>query len=413
MNAQIVSTISVLGNFGLGLAKLLFGFSTGSMALVADGIHSSLDVISSFITFLGIKTAKKPKDTKHPYGHWKAESLAGLFVAVLLAISGLWILYEAIMRFFKEEAVELNAGAIGVVIASIIIAEFLARLKFKYGAKEKSLALIADAEHSRADALSSVGVLIGISLIRFFTLADAIIALLVGIYILFEAFKVGKEITESLLDVSNKDLEEKIRKICLSHKIEIADIKSRQVGSLNFAEIKIKLPPKLKVEAVQEVTQTLEERLLKNIPELKNIVISIESYKMARSVILTKFGDKIGTLDGFEKIGPPKKGKRIIVPLTGNEIGKQMGEDRYLLIDIKDGKILTKKYLQNPYFEDGSKNGAPHGIRFAKAVRANKIITRQIGENARQGLENFGIEVTIINPEKTLAELIQSLKKND
>jgi cation diffusion facilitator family transporter len=414
MNAQIVSTISVLGNLGLGLAKLLFGFATGSMALVADGIHSSLDVFSSFITFLGLKTAKKPEDAKHPYGHWKAESLAGLFVAIFLAISGLWILYEAISRFFEEEAVELTWGAIGVVIASIIIAEILARLKFHYGSKEKSLALIADAEHSRADALSSVGVLIGISLIKYFSLADAIIALLVGIYILFEAFKVGKEITDSLLDVSNKNLEEKIRKICLAHEIEIADLKSRQVGSLNFAEIKIKLPPKLRVEEVQKLTQTLEERLLKNIPELKNIVISIESYKMARSVILTKLGDRIGTLKGFEKIGPPKPqgSERIIIPLTKNEIGKRLGEKYYLLIDIKGRKILTREKFKNPYFEDHQKKRPPHGIRFAKAVRANKVMTFQIGDNAKKGLENFGIQVTIIPPNQTLAELLKNIKRN-
>jgi len=168
MNPQTVSIISTLLNLGLGISKLIFGFLIGSVALIADGIHSGVDVFSSFITFLGLKTARKPVDREHPYGHYRAESLAGFLVAILLAISGIWILYEAFERFFGGGVVRLSLGAILVVIISIAVTEFLARLKFYYGRKHKALSLVADAEHSRADALSSVGVLGGLFLIRYF-----------------------------------------------------------------------------------------------------------------------------------------------------------------------------------------------------------------------------------------------------
>ena len=392
MNPQSVSIISTLVNFGLGISKLIFGFLTGSVALIADGIHSSLDVFSSFITFLGLRIAKKPVDKEHPYGHWKAESLAGFLVAILLAISGIWILYEAVMRFFGQELVKLTIGAIIVVGISIIVTEILARLKFYYGRKHRSLALVADAEHSRADVLSSIGVLIGFGLIRYFSLADAIVALGIGAYILFQAFKIGKEITDSLLDVSNKDVEERIKKICFSHNIEISDLKTRKIGAFNFAEIKIKLAPKLKVEEVQKITETLEERLLSNISELKQVVISLEAYDMAKSTILPRLGKRIGVLEGFEQIGPEKMGKRIIIPFKAKKISPVFGTEQYLIIDKKDGNILLKEIIKNPYFEKNS----PHGARFAKAVRADKVLTQQIGPNARQNLENFGIEVEII-----------------
>lgn len=394
MNPQSISIISALVNFGLGASKLVFGFLTGSVALIADGIHSSLDVFSSFITFLGLRIAKKPVDKEHPYGHWKAESLAGFLVAILLAISGIWILYEAVMRFFgqEQELVKLTIGAIIVVGISIIITEILARLKFYYGRKHRSLALVADAEHSRADVLSSIGVLIGFGLIRYFSLADAIVALGIGAYILFQAFKIGKEITDSLLDVANKDVEERIKKICFSHNIEMSDLKTRKIGAFNFAEIKIKLAPKLKVEEVQKITETLEERLLSNISELKQVVISLEAYDMAKSTILPRLGKKIGVLEGFERIGPKKMGKRIIIPFKAKKISPVFGTEQYLIIDKKDGNILLKKFIKNPYFE----KNFPHGARFAKAVRADKVLTQQIGPNARQNLENFGIEVEII-----------------
>ena len=407
MNPQSISIISTFVNLGLGVSKLFFGSLIGSVALVADGIHSSLDVISSFVTFLGLKTAKKPLDKTHPYGYFKAESLAGFFVMILLAITGIWILYEAIGRFFGGEVVTFSSTAILVVIISILVTELLARLKFQYGRKFQSLALVADAEHSRADALSSVGVLAGLFLVQYFSLADAIIALGIGGYILFEAFQIGKEITDSLLDVANKDLEEKIKKICTSHKIEIGDLKTRKIGAFNFAEIKIKLPPKLKLENVQKITKLLEERLRGNIPELKYIVISIEAYEIEQSIILPRIGSQMCQSEGFEEIGPKKIGERIIIPLRDEKISDKFGAKQYLIVDKKDNKILLKETAKNPYFEKET----PHGARFAKGVRADKVLTCQIGSNAKQNLENFGIEIEIISSGKNLNEILREIEE--
>ncbi|KPK78840.1 MAG: hypothetical protein AMJ89_00190 [candidate division Zixibacteria bacterium SM23_73] len=403
MNPLSVSIISTFVNLGLGVSKLIFGFLTGSVALIADGLDSGLDVFSSFITFLGLKAARKPVDEKHPYGYWKAESLAGFLVAIILAVSGIWILYEAVMRFFGEETVKFSAAAIIVVIISIFVTEILARLKFHYGRKYQSLALVADAEHSRADVVSTIGVLVGLILVKYFRLLDVIIAFFIGGYILYEAFQIGREITDSLLDVANKDVEQRIKKICYSHKIEISQLRTRKIGTANFAEIKIKLTPKLKVEEVQKIIDDLEERLLKNIPELKQIVISIEAYEMAKTIIVPKLGRKIGVLEGFEQIGPKKLGERTIIPLKGERINSFFGADKYLVIDKKDRNILTKQVVKNPYFE----KGFPHGARFAKAVRTDKVLTQQIGPNAKQNLENFGIEVEIISSEKTIDNILK------
>ena len=402
MNPQSISIISTFVNMGLGISKLFFGTLIGSVALIADGIHSSLDVISSFVTFLGLKTAKKPSDETHPYGYLKAESLAGFFVMILLAITGIWILYEAIQRFFGEELVVFSSYAILVVIVSILVTESLARLKFKYGRKFQSLALVADAEHSRADALSSVGVLIGLFLIKYFSLADAIIAIGIGGYIIFEAFQIGKEITDSLLDVANENVEEKIKKICESHKIEVSEIKTRKIGGFNFAEIKIKLAPKLKVEDVEKITKTLEERLLKNIKELKYVVISIEAYQIKESIILPKIGKEMCDTQTFEKIGPKKIGYRLIIPVENKKISEKFGSTEYLVVDKKDNNILLRETIKNPYCQ----NESPHGARFVKAIRADKVLTRMIGENAKQNLENFDIKIEIIAPEKNLEQII-------
>ncbi|HHE76429.1 MAG TPA: cation diffusion facilitator family transporter [Candidatus Parcubacteria bacterium] len=412
MNKEKVSILSAFVNAILTASKLFFGLMIGSAALIADGVHSGIDIISSFGVYLGIKVAKKPVDEKHPYGHYRAESLAGLFVIVLLSSSALWIIYEAILDLLAKSQQEIfSTGAIILVIITIIVNELMARLKFYYGRKDESLSLVADAEHSRADVLSSIGVLIPLFFAKYFPPIDGITAFLIGGYILFESFKLGQEITDSLLDVSNKDMEGKIRKICQSHKIEISDLKTRKIGSANFAEIKIKLPLKLKVEDVQKITDTLEDRLLKNIPELKQIVISIEAYKMERSVILPKLGKKIGEFEGFEQIGPEKKGERVIIPIgiKQDEINKDFGASKYLIVDIKNGNIVLKKFFKNPYFEINS----PHGARFAKAIRADKIFVRQIGESAKKSLENFNIETEIISSEKNINGILEEARKKN
>lgn len=404
MNQEKVSIISTGVNLILTILKLVIGLFINSVALIADAIHSGLDVFSSFVTFLGIKAAKRPVDEKHPYGYYRAESLAGFIVALLLGLSAFWILYEGGSRFFNLEPVKFSLVAIGLIILSVIINEVMARLKFHYGRKHESLSLVADAEHSRADVISSIGVLIGLVLIKYFVYADAIVAVLIGLYILKQTFSIGKEITDSLLDVANKNLEEKIKKIFSSHKIDISGIKTRKIGGTNFAEIKIQLDPRLKVDKVSELTATLESKLVNNIPELKYVVISVESHEMKRGTIVS-LGRKFGFKRGFEPIGPKKLGKRTIIPLEGDEISEHFGVAQYLILDKdKKGKILKKEVIKNPYFE----TGAGHGFKFTKAVSADKVIARQIGPNAKRNLEAYDIKLEIIGQHKKLGDILKN-----
>ena len=405
MTPQFISLLSTFSNLALASSKLIFGFLIRSSALIADGLHSGLDVFSSFITFLGIKIARKPVDEKHPYGYWKAENIAGLLVAFLLLLTSLWIFYEAITKIIEGKPLRLSSYALIVVVVSIVVSEVLARLKFYVGEKFKNLALVADAEHSRADALSSIGVLIGLFLSKYFPLADGLIALGIGGYLFVESFKIGKEITEALLDVRNFEVEEKIKKICQENQIEIESLRTRRIGPYTLAEIKINLQPRLKIEKVQEITTSLEKKLLKNIPELKEVIISITPYDAEKTILLPNFGGRIERCRGFEKIGPEKLGERIVIPLEKEHRAPCFGASKYLIIDLKDGKILRKEILKNPYFESGT----PHGSRFVRAIRADKVIVSSIGPSAKRRIENLGIEIEIVPQNKTLEEIISEL----
>ena len=407
MDQEKISLISTGANFALASAKLAVGFLINSMALIADGLHSTLDIFSSFVAFLGIKISKKPVDEKHPYGFYRAEAVAGFLVSLILFFSGLWVVWEGISRFLKPEEVNFTFWAIGLMAVSVVLNEIMARLKFRYGRKYESLSLVADAEHSRADALSSLGVLAGLFLIRYYAFADAVVAVLIGIYIIWESFKIGREITDSLLDVSNKDVEERIKKICSAHNIEISEMKTRKIGGANFAELKIKIDPKLRMDQVNKIIKETEERLFRNISELKHIVISIEPFEAKREIVRPQFGQRICASQGLEQIGPKKLGKRIVVPLDKEEVSDSFGAEKYFVFDLaEDGRILQKGSVKNPYFE----NGAPHGARFIKAISADKILTKSIGPNAKKNLENFGVEIEIIPQNKKIKGILEERK---
>lgn len=407
MNKEKVSILGIFVNFILGGSKFLVGIMINSAALMADGIHSGVDIFSSFFTWLGIRVARKPASKKYPYGLHSAEALGGLIVTLILFATGLGIIWEGATRIFEKEIVQFSFWGILVILISIMVSEAMARLKFKFGRKEESLALIADAEHSRADVLSSVGVLIGLILVKYFLAADGIIAILVGLYILKKSYLIGRETTDNLLGVKDKKAEEEIKKICQEKNISISSLKSRKIGAATFAELTIKLDARLKVEEAEAVSKDLQEELVGKIKNLKYIVIQIESHEIAQGFIRPRWGRGYGFRERFRGFEPlpvsEKQGYRVIIPIKDNEIYYDFGAPEYLVIDKEEGKILKKEIIKNPYFtkEKG------FGMRIVKSVKPDEIITKKIGPGAIKRAEELRIKVTIIEPEKKLKDLIQ------
>lgn len=392
MNKKNISIVSTLVNVVLACLKLLVGFSIKSSALIADGIHSGMDIISSAVTYIGIREAEKPADKEHPYGHYRSETIAGFVVIFLLFLSAVWIIYEGIIGIIENEPHTISGVALAVVIISIIANEVMARAKFKVGKREDSLALIADAEHSRADSLSSIAVLIGLSLVHWFPQADGVTAILVGFYILYETIGLGKEVTDNLMDVSNPQIEEEIKNICLKEEIELLEMKTRKIGAKNFAELKIGLNKEWKMERVSEVLKNLEDVLLKKIAGLNFITIQVASHDFKEGSIKSKTGQ----ITRFKQISQgaylEKKGTRTIISYKNGKLYNDFGAPEYLVIDRdKQGKTVQREIVKNSYFTAG----VGHGIRFIKAIKADKIVTVEIGEKARKKLQEMGVAVEI------------------
>jgi cation diffusion facilitator family transporter len=411
MEKEKASIISIIVNIFLSIGKVFAGIISGSAALLADGLHSGLDVLSSIVAYIGIKVSSKEKDEKHPYGFYIAETLAGLGVAVLLVASAVWIIFEGVGQLTETKPVDLGVIGFAVVGVSIVANEIMARYKFRVGRSTDSLALVADGQHSRADAISSVGVLIGLILVNYFPIADGLLAVIIGLYILYESWGVGRETIDQLIGVKDEKGEEKIREIIKQKNIETSDIKTRKIGSAVFAELSIKLDPDLKMEEADKIVKDLQSELLQQIPSLDRVIIQVESHEYTQGVIKPQLGRPIKWRKRWElakELGVKEKdGFRVIIPIKGNELYHELGAPEYMIIDKdrKEGHVKEKYVIQNPDFQEG----AGGGMRIIKVTQADKVITPHMGEGAGKRAGETGVEVNIVDKNSVLEDIIKRI----
>ena len=276
-----IAKISILANLVLAGGKISVGFLSHSSAILAEGIHSLMDVSSSVISYLGIKIAKKPADKKHPYGHYKFEVLSGLFITIILFGTGVGIIYEAYQKLLSPSLIKMPILALSVMLFSALINEIMARLKIHFGKKENSIALLSDGFHSRVDVFSSLAVFGGLVLAKYWIFSDPILAILIGIYIIKESFSLGKEATDSLLDVSAPpEIEEKIKEVAKNQGIEVESLKTQKKGSAITANLEINLPKDLSVEEATKISETLRKKLIAEIENLTYVAIQIKSHEV-------------------------------------------------------------------------------------------------------------------------------------
>jgi cation diffusion facilitator family transporter len=290
-----IAGISILANVILAGGKLAAGFITGSGAVFAEGLHSGMDVFSSGISFIGIKIAKKPVDKNHPYGHYKFEVLAGLIITIILFLTGLFIVAEAIREFRNPSPVNIGYLALGVMLLSAAVNEIMARLKIKYGKKENSVSLLSDGIHSRVDVYASLVILAGLFLTKYWIYVDSVLALIIGLYIIRESFSLGKEAIDSLLDVSaGEEIESEIKSIAKTQNVEISSLKTQKKGSAVTANLEINLPSSLSVEEATKISNNLREKLIQAIERLQYVAIQIVSHEIETGFFKPAFGRGFG-----------------------------------------------------------------------------------------------------------------------
>lgn len=275
-----ITYLSIAANIGLSLAKAGIGLFGGSLALVADGIHSLSDVATDAAVLLGLRLGSKAPDQSHPYGHGRAETFSAGIVALILIIVGGLMIRHATLAIAKDETTVPHFTVLAAALISIVAKEWLYRATRKVAIRSHSPALYANAWHHRSDALSSVAVAIGFITLQFgFEHGDQVAAITVGLMIIWVGVKVigdtFHELAESAVD---SETTERIKDIINSNASirQWHKLRTRRVGREIFLDLHILVDPDLNITAAHEIAEDLEKTLDKQIVRPINITIHIE-----------------------------------------------------------------------------------------------------------------------------------------
>ncbi|KPK87559.1 MAG: cation transporter [Bacteroides sp. SM23_62_1] len=264
---KTVALVSVFAAVFLSGFKLIVGLLTGSLGILSEALHSILDLFAAVITYFSVRISDKPADREHHFGHGKVENLSAFIETILLFITCVWIIYEAISRLSTGQThIEVNAWSYIVVICSIVINIWRTRALRRVARKYNSQALEADALHFSSDIWSSAVVFLGLICAQFgFFFADPIAALFVAVIILYATYKLGKKSIEVLLDTAPRSTYYKIETAIRGIK-EITnyhDIKIRTSGADTFIEVTIHVNPDLNIQQAHEISHKVESEISK------------------------------------------------------------------------------------------------------------------------------------------------------
>jgi cation diffusion facilitator family transporter len=206
--------ISIIGNIILFVLKYWAGIVTGSVALIADAWHTLTDSVSSMVVIISAYISNKPADKDHPFGHGRADLVSSIIIGMLLIMIGFEFILKSIEQLKSGTGVDFGTLAIVVTIISILVKEGMAQYAFWAARKTNSPILKADGWHHRTDALSSVVVLIGIILGRFYWWIDGFLGIIVALLIFYAAYEILKESIDRLMgEIPDDKMIQQINKI--------------------------------------------------------------------------------------------------------------------------------------------------------------------------------------------------------
>jgi cation diffusion facilitator family transporter len=236
--------VSAVGLGLTGAIELAIALVTGSVGLLGDALHNLSDVSTSAVVFFGFWMSKRAATPRYPYGFQRAEDLAGLGVALVIWISGLVAGYESVLKLLNGAGTRNLALGIGAAAIGIAGNLLVSRYKHQIGVRIHSSSLIADARHSRLDALSSVGAMVGLFLVALgFPIGDPIAGLAVTVLIMHVGLEVTREVLHHLLDGIEPELVESIAAVARSApKVdEVLQARGRWTGRVVRVELDLRL----------------------------------------------------------------------------------------------------------------------------------------------------------------------------
>lgn len=281
MAKRKAAAFSVLSNTTLVLAKLIVGLLINSVSVIAEAIHSGLDLVAALIAYFAVRTSSQPPDREHEYGHGKIENVSGTIEAVLIFIAALWIAWEAVDKLIRGATVEVVGPGIAVMALSVILNTLVSRYLMKVAKRSDSVALQADALHLSTDVITSLGVLGGLVAIQLTGqhLIDPLAAILVAMIIMRAAYQLTKDAFLDLLDRRLPQREEElIASIINAHRpkvVEFHNLRTRKAGPERHIDMHVVFPRGTSLQEAHGMCDHLEESIARALPN-SSVVLHVE-----------------------------------------------------------------------------------------------------------------------------------------
>jgi cation diffusion facilitator family transporter len=275
---QRTALVSVLAAGALAALKLGTGLATGSLGLLSEALHSGIDLVAALLTFIAVGVSGRPADRHHPYGHGKAEHLAALAEASILALLSVLVAVAAIRRFGNHPELEVRWWAIAVVLVVIAVDASRMTLSFRVARAEGSAAMEANALHFASDLAGSTAVLAGLLLARAgYPEGDAVAALFVAVLVLLAAARLIRGNVDVLMDRVTAAAEAAARAAIteLEPDVELRRLRMREAGGRHFADVVIGVPPGAAVGQGHAAADAVEEAVQRAVPQ-SDVVVHVE-----------------------------------------------------------------------------------------------------------------------------------------
>lgn len=272
--------LSILVNSFFVILKVAVGLLSGSIAILAEAIHSLLDLLASILAYLGIMKGDEQFDETHPYGHEKFENLSAILQVILIAATSIIIIYEA-MGKFANPGVDFEEYGIALMAFTTVVSYRLSKYLHAIGIEEHSHALEADAYHFTTDVWASLAVMAGLALSMLgFPQADPLAAIFVALMMLRLAFETGTRMLDILLEHSadRKEIAE-IERIIRADRnvVHYHKLRARYIGARIWVDVHIHLRD-MELRKAHAIAHSLKERIMEAMPKVKEVNIHVEPH---------------------------------------------------------------------------------------------------------------------------------------
>ena len=369
--------------------KLTVGLNTNSLGILSEAAHSGLDLLAAMITLVAVTIADRPADQDHQYGHGKVENISAFVETILLVLTCGWIIYEAIKRLeIHTSHVEATVWSFLVMGVAIVVDAGRSRALRRVAKKHQSQALEADALHFSSDIWSSLTVIAGLIFVAMgYPLADAVVAIVVALLVLFVSYRLGRRTIDALMDRVPAGLKEEVESAMTGVEgvEEVRSVRLRTSGAKVFVDATVEIRRTLPFERAHKIMDNIEKTVRSTHPNI-DLVVHAEPIATPDESII----DKI----------------RMIVQNLG------LRPPHNLEVHLIDGKYFVDfdvEYQQGKTFQDAHDTASEIEEQIQRELQTVGKVTIHMEEY----LPSEHVLSDVTQSEYTLRGQIQDIVKND